>query len=71
MLEEINKDSKLESAISAFIELGQIRNQLVHQNFADFYLEKTSEEIYKLYKDALVFVELFPLKLRDYLEQTV
>lgn len=70
MQKEINADSQLESAISAFIELGQIRNQLVHQNFAEFYLDKTVDEIYKLYRDALVFVELFPLKLKDYLEQT-
>lgn len=65
---EINKESDLQVSISAFLELGEIRNQLVHQNYATFPMDKTVEEIYKLYQKALLFVEAFPKKLRVYLD---
>ncbi len=63
---EIKNDAQLSEAIRAFIELGRTRNQLVHQNFATFPLEKTAEEIYNLYKNALLFVESLPNKLRKF-----
>jgi hypothetical protein len=66
MESEIKNDAQLREAIRAFIELGRTRNQLVHQNFAIFPLEKTAEEIYNLYKNALLFVEGFPSKLREF-----
>lgn len=65
---EVNNDAALDSSIRAFLELGNIRNQLVHQNFASFPLEKTVDEIYTLYRDALRFVEAFPSKIGDYLD---
>lgn len=66
MKAEVKKDAKLDTAIKAFLELGQTRNCLVHENSATFPLEKTTEELYELYKKALFFVEIFPQKLRDY-----
>ncbi|MFH0926927.1 MAG: HEPN domain-containing protein [bacterium] len=68
MKTESRSNLKFESSIRAFIELGQIRNQLVHENFAVFPLDKTVEEIYQLYKDALVFIESFPIKVREFLK---
>jgi hypothetical protein len=42
-------------------------HELVHQNFAIFPMEKTVEEIYALYRDALRFTGVFPTKVRDYI----
>lgn len=60
-LKEVKDDSILQSAIKSFLELGNERNKLVHQNFADCTLEKTAEEVYMLYQQAIVFI--------DFLEQ--
>ncbi len=53
----------LSEAVAAFLELGDLRNLLVHENFAAYLLEKTSEEIYKLYRQALRFVGYIEGKL--------
>ena len=57
------KESDLSDAAAAFLELGDLRNLLVHENFAAYLLEKTSEEIYKLYRQALRFVGYIEGKL--------
>lgn len=62
---EARNDKEFSSAITAFIEIGRERNRLVHQNYGIFYLEKNTEEIYKLYKTALKFVDIIPEKLRQ------
>ena len=67
MQKELNSDEQLALSISSFLELGRIRNQLVHQNFAIFPLDKTVNEIYQLYNNALVFIEVFPVKLQEYI----
>jgi len=65
---EIKNDAELSESIKKFIEIGQLRNELVHENFAAFTFdtEKTPEEIYKDYKEALYFVESIPIKLREF-----
>jgi hypothetical protein len=65
MKAKIAEDQQLELAISAFMEIGRDRNRLVHENFAAFSLEKTSDEIYKSYKLALYFVDVVPRFLRE------
>jgi len=52
----VKNDKDLDFSIKAFLELGNERNRLVHQNFAQFSIEKTLDEIYKLYQDSLIFV---------------
>ena len=42
--------------IKDFIEIGHMRNELAHKNFATFPLEKTTEEVYSLYKNAEKFI---------------
>lgn len=54
---EIKEDDNLKNAVRAFLELGNERNKLVHQNFADCTIEKTAEEVYGLYQNAIVFLE--------------
>lgn len=61
----IKSDKQLELAVEAFLELGELRNRLVHQNFGTFALEKTVDEIFKLYKSANVFIDDFPTRLRE------
>lgn len=66
---EVKSNSEFSASIRAFLELGEIRNRLVHQNFGIFPLEKTTDEIYELYKKAGLFVEAFPQKLRQFVEK--
>ncbi|MCI4624708.1 MAG: hypothetical protein L3V56_01980 [Candidatus Magnetoovum sp. WYHC-5] len=66
MVDIIKSDSNMDESIKSFLELGQLRNRLVHENFAEFNLEKTVEEVYSLYQSALSFVNIFPEKLHDY-----
>lgn len=47
----------LKSAVAAFLELGNLRNLLVHQNFANYNFEKTTKEVYGLYQGASIFVD--------------
>lgn len=70
MRTEVLNDASLDSSIRAFLELGGLRNQLVHQNFASFTLEKTVEEIYASYKVALHFIETIPSKIGDYIDNS-
>lgn len=65
MQDVVKADEQLKAAISAFLELGSLRNQLVHQNFGSFSLDKTAEEIYELYKRASEFIDCLPIRLRD------
>ncbi len=66
MKEAVRTEEKLNDAIEAFLELGSLRNQLVHQDYATFPLEKTSEEIYTLYQTALHFVNSFPSCMNEF-----
>ncbi|MEH2368343.1 HEPN domain-containing protein [Nostoc sp.] len=56
-LKDVKEDTNLDSAIKSFLELGNERNKLVHQNFADCTIEKTAEEVYKLYQQATLFID--------------
>lgn len=58
--ERLKAESKVEplkSSVDAFLELGFLRNTLVHQNFAGYVFEKTNGEVYELYRQASSFVE--------------
>lgn len=57
------KNVELSQAAAAFLELGDLRNLLVHENFASYPLEKTADEIYQLYGAALRFVIYIENKL--------
>ena len=56
----VTADAALNEGVRAFLEIGQDRNRLVHQDFGTFTLEKTTGEIMDLYKKALVFVNALP-----------
>jgi hypothetical protein len=68
MIARVRADEALATGVKAFLELGDIRNSLVHQEFGTFPLEKTVAEIYSLYREASVFVDSIPASLRNYNE---
>ena len=70
MKKEVANDSDLNSAVQAFMEIGRERNRLVHEDFGNFSLEKTSEEIHNLYIEAIPFVEWFPEALKTFSAET-
>ena len=65
MIEQASASEPMRLPVAAFLELGNERNRLVHQNYATFPMEKTLDEIYLLYRRALTFVDLLPTALRD------
>ena len=68
MKQKIRSDQCLDDSVKAFLEIGNLRNQLVHENYADFRLEKTVDEIYELYRTALYFLRVFPVAIRQWIE---
>jgi hypothetical protein len=61
--EDVKDNSDLKKPILAFLEIGNLRNELVHGNFAVFPIEKTVEEIYDLYRLAHKFIDYLSSKL--------
>ncbi|EZH72360.1 hypothetical protein ATO12_23195 [Aquimarina atlantica] len=64
MKERVRTEEKLDRAIKSFLELGNLRNQLVHKNFAEFSIDKTAKEIYDKFYEAKYFIS----ELRSELE---
>jgi hypothetical protein len=62
--QQVRDDPHLSASIAAFMELGDLRNTLVHENFASFPLGKSLAEVEALFNDALQFVEALPALLR-------
>ncbi|MDO4719877.1 MAG: HEPN domain-containing protein [Peptostreptococcaceae bacterium] len=54
---EIKDNSDLARQVQAFLEIGLERNKMVHQNFLDYNLEKTFDEIRELHEQATSFIE--------------
>lgn len=54
---EISSNPALKGKMKAFLEIGNLRNQLAHQNLLCFNLEKTFDELVELNKQALDFLE--------------
>jgi len=66
---EIAEDASLSAAAQAFVEIGRIRNRIVHQNYAAFVVDKSSEEIFALFRSAECLVRYLELKLLPAVEQ--
>lgn len=62
----VEDDSQLEQSIKHFLSLGADRNRLVHKDYANFSLDKTSDEIYKNYESACYFIEWFIKAIKAY-----
>lgn len=61
---DTNANEKLSQATKDFIELGRIRNEMVHGNFGQYVFEKTPSEVYQLYISAKFFVDYVESKLK-------
>ncbi|MFG2377363.1 HEPN domain-containing protein [Streptomyces sp. NPDC048504] len=57
---KLKEDLELKEHLDAFLEIGRLRNELVHQDYANYVLLKTSKEIYRLYEKAVAFIEELP-----------
>lgn len=57
MKRAVQDDTELSDSIKAFLEIGRLRNQLVHNDYASFTLEKTLEEIHLLYIRGNMFID--------------
>lgn len=60
----INASEELRQAEKDFLELGQERNLLVHENFSEYGVNNTVDEIYKKYKSACKFIAFIPEVLK-------
>ena len=69
MDDSIKQDPSLAASIRAFMELGSLRNELVHQNFAQYPLDKTVDEVFELYETAANFVDRFPNDIRQHMSE--
>lgn len=58
---KIRSNSDLEESVRLFLEIGRERNRMVHQDFGQYELEKTAEEIHCSHGKAKLFVT----ELRD------
>ena len=61
---KVKADPELDAGIKAFLEIGVTRNLLVHLNFADYQLNKTSEEYYQLYQKSIKFIGFLEKELK-------
>jgi hypothetical protein len=66
MTDAVKADAALANGIKAFLEIGRERNRLMHMDFGTFPLEKTAEEIFELYRSALMFVERVAIELQEW-----
>ncbi len=62
---DVDKDADLKIGLTAFLDLGGTRNELVHQNFAAFPFDKTADEVYSLFQQADLFVKFVETRISD------
>lgn len=60
MAKYCKQNAELEDNIAGFMEIGSLRNQLVHNNYASFSLPKTLQDVYDLYRRGDAFVQALP-----------
>lgn len=61
---EIAADANLTKASKDFLEIGNLRNCIVHQNYATYIMEKSAAEIFETFKNALNFVTYLKITLQ-------
>lgn len=63
--EILKNNEKLSGSIKSFLEIGHLRNILVHSNFAAYNLDnKTTEEIYELHMKSVDFIDFIRQKMK-------
>ena len=67
MSAKVRDNRDLDDAVRAFLEIGALRNALVHENYATFSMPKTPSEVLDQYLTAKRFVDGFAGDLRDFI----
>ena len=65
MVQYVRGNPEYADAIRAFLEVGDMRNEVAH-DFGSVTFTKTVDEIYQRYKEALAFVEEMPSRFEEY-----
>ena len=60
---DVELDEELKKGIEAFLEVGRLRNELVHNDYATFPFDKISSEVIALYRAGRVFIDYLERKL--------
>lgn len=68
MSEYVNENPEYDDAIRAFMQVGGIRNKVAH-NFEYVNIGATTEEIYELYRKALLFVDQIPQRFDEFAQR--
>ena len=68
MESQCKADDDLVRSIAAFMEIGRERNRLVHQDFGNYSLEKTTDEIYELYLSGRKFTDDLTRQFQTFLD---
>ena len=63
---KVKNDPDLDDAVKAFLELGRLRNELVHEDYATFSMQKTPSEVLERHRAAARFVNWFADDLREH-----
>ena len=66
MSARVRDNRDLDDAVRAFLEIGALRNALVHEDYATFSMPKTPSEVLGQYRTAKRFVDGFADDLRAY-----
>ena len=61
----VTDNPEFAEAIRAFLEVGNVRNEVAH-DFGSVALTKTVQEIYQRYRQALTFVEAIPVRFGEF-----
>ena len=56
MHNKVRAEQSVEKSIRTFLELGALRNRLVHQNFVAFDIDKSVDDIMAMYRAAIEFI---------------
>lgn len=59
----VKAEKDLDEGVRAFLEIGSTRNQMMHENFSTFPMDKTADEVYALYQRAERFLAYIKTKL--------
>ncbi len=57
MTDAVKGNEPLDGAIKAFLQIGRLRNEMVHGNFISYPLESTATEIFSLFEQAQEFIK--------------
>ena len=67
MQAKLENNSEYKDRVKAFLELGKMRNEIVHENLATFNLGKNADEIFSLYRDSQLFLDMIDTEIRLYI----